>query len=264
MTTVEHVRIAGVDARWYRPADPTGDTMLWLHGGGFVMGSIRMAESDAVARGLAARGCTVLTLDYSLTPVPVIAARGRAPHPAPLQQAVAAALEARRGTPGRLTLGGASAGACLAAATILAVHDAAGEPLVDAGAFVYGYFHRDLSGVPADIQAKRRGHRRIVHDPRVLRVVNGLYAPALPAIGERDAFPGGADLTGFPPSLLVDADHDVFRASAERFVRELEGYDVPVSRRIMPGSDHGWLNRPRSRFFEPTLDALAAHALAPA
>jgi acetyl esterase/lipase len=264
VTTLEHDRIAGADVRWYRPSDPTGDTMVWLHGGGFVMGSIRMAESDAVARGLAFRGCTVLTLDYSLSPIPGIAARGRAAHPTALRQAVAAVLEARRGTPGRLTLGGASAGACLAAATILAVHDAAAEdgtgPLVDAGAFVYGYFHRDLSGVPADIQAKRRGHRRIVHDPRVLRVLNGMYAPVLPAVGERDAFPGGADLTGFPPSLLVDADHDVFRASSERFARELREHGAEVTQRIMSGSDHGFLNRPRSRYFEPTLDALAAFA----
>lgn len=263
MTDVEHTFVdthdGSVRARWYRPASDTGDTVVWLHGGGFVMGSIRMPESDAVARGLADRGCTVLTLDYSLAPVPVVAPRGRSRHPTPLRQAAAAVREARHATAGRLTVGGASAGACLAAATILAVHDVDG-PVVDAGAFVYGYFHRDLSVVPADIQAKRRGHRRIVHDPRVLRVVNGLYAPVLPAVGARDAFPGGADLDGFPPSVFVDADHDVFRASSERFARELGEHRVETSRRTMARSDHGFLNRPRSPFFEPTIDTLATWA----
>jgi len=296
-----------VHARWYRPASPDGGlptpTVVWLHGGGFLFGSIDMPESHLVAEGLAERGCRVLTVDYALTPVPVIAARGRSGHPTPLRQASAVVQEARAATTGRLTVGGASAGACLAAATVLDLHDA-GAAAADAAVFVYGYFHRDVGPVPPEIQRRRRGHRRFTHDPRVLRVVNGLYAPvasgprsrgpsgagqddlsggagvAVPGgvrvlgstaggadagnaggsrrLAGRDAFPGGSDLTGFPPSLLVDADYDVFRASSERFAAELRTQDISVDQRMLPGSDHGFLNRPRSPWFAPTLDAIAA------
>lgn len=35
------------------------------------------------------------------------------------------------------------------------------------------------------------------------------------------AFPGGHDLSGMPPTLVLDADRDSLRASGERFATEL-------------------------------------------
>ncbi|MET7771071.1 alpha/beta hydrolase fold domain-containing protein [Nocardia sp. NPDC005366] len=59
------------------------------------------------------------------------------------------------------------------------------------------------------------------------------------------AFPGGGDLTGLPPALLLDADHDTLRASGDTFAAELAAAGVPVRYTVVPHSWHGYLNRYR-------------------
>ncbi|WP_083887711.1 alpha/beta hydrolase fold domain-containing protein [Nocardia asiatica] len=66
-------------------------------------------------------------------------------------------------------------------------------------------------------------------------------------VGDEDllnsgAFPGGRDVSGLPPALMLDADHDTLRASGERFAAELAA-GVPVSYTVVPHSWHGYLDR---------------------
>ncbi|HWV50489.1 MAG TPA: alpha/beta hydrolase fold domain-containing protein, partial [Microbacterium sp.] len=56
--------------RVYPAPEPNGTGLVWAHGGGFLFGDIDMPESDWVARQLAARGTTVVSVDYRLAPVP--------------------------------------------------------------------------------------------------------------------------------------------------------------------------------------------------
>jgi acetyl esterase/lipase len=58
------------------------------------------------------------------------------------------------------------------------------------------------------------------------------------------AFPGGQDLTGLPPTLIVTSDVDSLRASGQLFGSELAtaGVDVTVVRE--PDTLHGHLNEP--------------------
>ncbi|MGY1946785.1 alpha/beta hydrolase [Nocardia asiatica] len=79
-------------------------------------------------------------------------------------------------------------------------------------------------------------------------------------VGDEDllnsgAFPGGRDVSGLPPALMLDADHDTLRASGERFAAELAA-GVPVSYTVVPHSWHGYLDRAQLNGFRLALDAM--------
>ena len=100
-------------ARLYDEADSGGrPTLVYFHGGGFVYGDID--SHDGICRRLAKAGrLRVISVDYRLAP--------ETPFPGPVDDAIAAfrdvaANAARYGAdPGRLAVGGDSAGACLSA-----------------------------------------------------------------------------------------------------------------------------------------------------
>ncbi|ROP66405.1 alpha/beta hydrolase [Curtobacterium sp. ZW137] len=243
-----------VPLRRYEPAAvrPGSPTLLWLHGGGFFRGDLDLPESDAVARALAARGVPVVTVDYRLSPLPGMpwaarrGPRARTPFPLAHREVLAAYRAVSEAASDGVVLGGASAGACLAAAAALA---ASGTPASDdlpapVGAFLaYGFFHSRTPRVPA-ITRTVRGHRRLTHAPWALDAANRAHARNGDARADPRAFPGGHPLDAFPPTLLVDAEHDTMRASGERFAAELTAAGVQVVRHVLAGSRHAFLNRP--------------------
>ncbi|MBF4607687.1 alpha/beta hydrolase [Curtobacterium sp. VKM Ac-1393] len=256
--TITGGRVEGPDGpvpiRHYRLADDDGvPTLVWLHGGGFFRGSLDQAESDAVARALAARGVPVVAVDYRLGPLPGMPwigrtgprARRRAPH---ARDEVAAVLHhLADATPAGLVLGGASAGACLAAT---AVRDA---PPVVGAVFAYGFFHGRLPHDPG-VQRLVRGHRRLTHAPLLLDAANRTYAGPL---GD-GAFPAPEDLGAFPRTLMIDAELDTMRSSGDRFARQLGAAGVAVERHVLPESRHAFLNRPGSSDFAAAVDLIAS------
>ena len=126
-TCVEAVTAGGRPAEWLRPAGSRADAaLLYLHGGGYVIGSPRshrhLAEGIARAAGLAC-----LLPDYRLAP--------EHPFPAAVDDALAAyrwLVENRQIAPGRIAVGGDSAGGGLTAATLVAIREAR-LPLPGAG-----------------------------------------------------------------------------------------------------------------------------------
>lgn len=112
-------------ARLYASSRLALPALLYFHGGGFTIGSI--ATHDVLCRELARlSGCLVVSLDYRLAP--------RHRFPVAVQDAwdatrwMAANARAIGAKPGRLALGGDSAGGTLAAACALMARDA-GLPL---------------------------------------------------------------------------------------------------------------------------------------
>jgi acetyl esterase/lipase len=71
-----------------------------------------------------------------------------------------------------------------------------------------------------------------------------------------EAFPGGRDLTGCPPTLIVNSERDSLRASGEAFADELLAHGRPVEMSTEPGSSHGHLNRPRRTAFHQTISTV--------
>ncbi|MGL4767614.1 MAG: alpha/beta hydrolase [Formosimonas sp.] len=113
---------AVLDARLYVPheSEQPLPVLLWLHGGGFTIGSI--ASYDAVCRTLCAQaGVAVLSVAYRLAPehkFPTAAMDALAAYQWLLQHAPAHGLDAQR-----IIIGGDSAGGTLSAATCLQARD---------------------------------------------------------------------------------------------------------------------------------------------
>ena len=60
--TAPYEKLDGL-VRVYPATTPNGTGLVWAHGGGFLFGDIDMPESDWVARQLAERGTTVVSVD---------------------------------------------------------------------------------------------------------------------------------------------------------------------------------------------------------
>ncbi|WP_448808285.1 alpha/beta hydrolase [Agromyces bauzanensis] len=248
------VRVYPADAAAARPTP----ALVWAHGGGFAAGDLDMPEADWVARTLAARGVTVLSVDYRLV-------GDGCRYPAPSDDVIAAwrwTLEHADELgidPARTTIGGASAGANLATGAVLRLlgHPASGgrgaaQPLVErmpAGVFLA--YPTLLAVQPAPDAALRAlldanpGADRF--GPGVVRSMyeNYLGGPVedapLPAVPGRAA---ASDLAGFPPVLMVNSEADELRVSGELFAATLADAGVPLELVVEPGTEHGHLNRP--------------------
>jgi len=252
-----------IPVRRYLPANgrtpPASTPIVWIHGGGFFRGSLDQPESHDVARSLAAAGFNVTTVDYRLATISKLRLsstgfrRSPAVHfPVPVDDVVAIVRAVQREAPQGVILGGASAGACLAAGAVLRLMNDGAAPL--AGAFfAYGFFHAALPKRERNLRRRLRGKRRFGHTPMLLNLTNLHYAGTRKAMLEAHAFPGGHALHNFPPTLMLDADRDSMRASGGQFARELATAGIAADYHALPETFHGFLNRPNEPGFEAGL-----------
>jgi epsilon-lactone hydrolase len=115
---VEPVTASGVRAEWTStPKDARDAALLYLHGGGYVIGSLD-SHRHLVAQAGRASGISALALDYRLAP--------EHPFPAAVDDALAGYrfLLARGIKPERIAIAGDSAGGGLVVATMLAIREA--------------------------------------------------------------------------------------------------------------------------------------------
>ncbi|MEY2467703.1 MAG: acetyl esterase, partial [Actinomycetota bacterium] len=156
--SIDEVSIPGphgpIGARVYRAGAATA-ALVWLHGGAFAFGDLDMPEAEWVALTLASHGVTVCSVDYRL-------ATDGVTHPAPGDDVLAAwrwatgASQPLGNHP--VHLGGASAGACLAAATAKRIRDL-GEPLPASLVLAYALVHAELPPPSDDLR------RALEHPP---------------------------------------------------------------------------------------------------
>ncbi|MFJ6158746.1 alpha/beta hydrolase [Pseudarthrobacter sp. NPDC092184] len=244
--------------RYTFPTGPAQDSdlLVWLHGGAFSGGGLDQLESHAVACALAKQGRPVVTIDYRLAPPwswiskPKPGVLPGIRFPVPLDDVIDAANAIRKESPNRrLILGGASAGACLAAAATLRLRDE-GQELPARLILAYGTFHADLPTLPPDIRARVRGRHGIAQfNPRVVERMNRNYAGSPAAMSDFHAFPGGGDVSEFPPTLMLDADRDTLRASGQAFRDELITAGTALKYCVVVDARHGFLDKPETRSF---------------
>src|ERR1700685_2224594 len=114
--------------------------LVWMHGGAFMMGNLDMPEADWTARELSKRAdAVVVSVDYRLC-------QDGVHYPVPHDDVVAAVRWVRGNAsslgidPGKVSVGGASAGANLGAGAALKLRDADGQPPAHLF-FAYGVAH---------------------------------------------------------------------------------------------------------------------------
>jgi acetyl esterase/lipase len=190
-------RGGGLRARVIPPEGEATGVYLHLHGGGWTIGAADLQDVP-LAQLARETGLVVASLEYRLAP--------EDPYPAAPDDCEDAALwllergAKELGAPALLTIGGESAGAHLAAVTLVRLRDRHGAPdAFRAANLVYGAF--DLSGTPS---------RRLLADTLVL-THSGMtwftdnFLPGLDAEQRRDPdiSPLYADLRGLPPALFT-------------------------------------------------------------
>lgn len=210
-----------VRARRYRPSAVAGAmaTQLWLHGGGFISGSPdELVNERLCARRALDCGVQVLSLDYRLAP--------EHSYPAPVVD-VLDAVEALTRTPdqfgvdpARLGIGGASAGAAIAASAALRIRDA-GLPRLVHLALEVPVASFPPEGPSAETYATGFGLDTI---EEMIQMYIGPNGPS-----DEYASPLGAgDLSGLPRTLITVAEHDPLRDSGVRLARRLSQSGVAV------------------------------------
>ncbi|GAB3280304.1 alpha/beta hydrolase [Kineosporia babensis] len=245
-----------IPLRIYLPDGESSDLgLVWCHGGAFFAGDLDMPENDWVARRLAQRGIRVVTVDYRRVPKPEgprwkdLAADNdleRPNHfPVASEEVTAAWVWASNHDTARSwALGGASAGANLAAGATLRLRDRGG-PVPRALLLAYPVVHAELPPLSAELRAKAEAlPDEAAFWPDSVRSMNLNYVEDPALLKQPYAFPGGHDLSGLPPTFIINCDHDTLRASGEQFGAELlaGGVDVTVIRE--PDTVHGHLNTP--------------------
>src|SRR5712664_3155793 len=166
----EAVRAGDTGAEWITPPGAATDrAILYLHGGGYVMGSIKTLRAMVARITRAAQGRALL-IDYRLAP--------EHPFPAAVDDSVAAYrwMLASGLKPARIAIAGDSAGGGLTIATLVAIRDAK-LPLPAAGVGLSPWV--DLEGIGESMQTKASV------DPMVQRA--GLLDMAKLYLGGKDA-----------------------------------------------------------------------------
>ncbi|KAA0111022.1 alpha/beta hydrolase [Mycolicibacterium sp. P9-22] len=218
---------SGVGVRLYRPTGvhTPGPALLWIHGGGYVIGSA--AQDDVLCRRFASTlGVTVASVDYRLAP--------QNPYPAGLEDCYAA-LTWLSGLPavdpGRVAIGGASAGGGLAAALALLARDR-GEVALVAQLLVYPMLD-DRSVGP---QFDNPGHRLWTHESNRFG-----WSAYLGGADPEVAVPARRqDLSGLPPAWVGVGTLDLFHDEDLAYAKRLREAGVPCDVEVVQGAFHGF------------------------
>lgn len=200
-----------------------------------------MLEADATARELAHRaGAVVVSVGYRLAVFGVH-------YPIPHDDVVAATRWAvsRSGAFGtnRVVIGGASAGANLAAGACLRLRD---EGVRLAGLMLlYPAVHAVMPEPSGELAAKLEllPPAAAFAEPIFTAVVEN-YLGSSAADADSYATPALAALAGLPPTLVVNCEYDGLRASGEAFTRALTVAGVEVDELLATDVLHGHLNSP--------------------
>ena len=240
MAHIEDCSIPGpaglIPIRIYRPSSELGGpALVYLHGGGLVMGSNHSFEP--LARTLAAEcTATVVAVDYRLAP--------ESPPPAQFDDAYTATAwvsdhAERLGVDAtRLVVIGDSAGGSLAAGVALACRDHGG-PAIFCQVLLYPGLDRDMTApsIVALTDAPMLSHDDIVF-------MHDLADDCAGTPHDHYQVPAYAtDLTGLPPAIIATAQCDPIRDWGERYAARLRDAGVQTTLTRYPGAYHGFLMR---------------------
>lgn len=241
--------------RTIAPEDPHG-VYLHLHGGGWVLGAADQQDAllEAIADGA---GLAVVSVEYRLAP--------EHPFPAGPDDCAAAArwlvgAAADEWGTERLMIGGESAGAHLAASTLLRQRDEGTIDRFVAANLVFGAY--DLSGTPSQ---RNWGERNLILSSPIMQWFYESFVPEASTEARRrpEVSPLFADLQGLPPALFTVGEMDplvddsAFMASRWR----LAGNEVETG--LYPAGIHGFTAFPTRlarRCLDQQIDFLRRHA----
>ena len=239
--SAEDVMLGGVPCRHYRKRDAApAPLMIYLHGGGFVLGSLD-SHDDICAELCDGAAIEVVAVDYRLAP--------EHPFPAAFQDGWSV-LQAVTDRYSQIIIGGDSAGSNLAAALTLKARDAGG-PALRGQVLIYPGLGGDLSRGSFVTQASAPG----------LSTADVIFY--------RDTYAGGgskyaeplreSDFSGLPPAFLVAAALDPLHDDCLDYAARLSAAGVAARVREEPLLVHAFLRaRGMSAPARESFDAITA------
>jgi acetyl esterase/lipase len=235
--TIEPVTANGVPAEWSATPGAAADAaLLYLHGGGYVIGSLN-SHRHLVAEAGRAADCWALALDYRLAP--------EHPFPAAVEDAVAGYryLLGRGVNPGRVAIAGDSAGGGLVVAAMFAIREA-GLPQPACGWCISPWVDMEASG---ETMTSRSAADPMVQKAGILEMARLYLNGADPR--SRLASAIYADLTGLAPLLIQVGAAETLLDDALALAKAAGAADVYVELQIWPEMVHVW------HLFHPELKA---------
>lgn len=222
---VDEVDAGGVPAAWVGDGD--GPVVVYLHGGGYCIGSVDTHRSMLTHLAAAIDG-RVLAVDYRLAP--------EHPHPAALEDALAAlGYAVSAGTdPGRLVVAGDSAGGGLTVATLVAWRDS-GQPLPAAAVCLSPWVDLTQSGASIESRALLDPLVRAADLDRWAAAYRGPLPADDPAIS-----PLYSSLHGLPPLLVHVGTAEVLFDDARRLATAVEEAGGDVTLTVADDMIHVW------------------------
>jgi acetyl esterase/lipase len=239
---VENIHIPDQDGRTkirlriYKPKSISSPTpvLLWLHGGGYVMGRPEMDDRSCIeyVREL---GITVVSVDYRCAP--------KHPFPAALDDCysalkwVASQSQELNIDPRRIAVGGNSAGGGLAAALAQLAHDRK-ETKPAFQLLVYPMLD-DRTVLRTDIDDSNNvtwtnKSNRFGWESYLGQECGAEDVPAYSVPARR------ADLSGLSPAWIGVGDLDIFHDEDAAYAQRLKEYGVECELEIIPGAFHGF------------------------
>jgi acetyl esterase len=226
----------GLAARIYRPSAQTGlPIILFIHGGGWIVGSI--ATHDNICRRLANRArAVVVSLGYRLAP--------ENKFPAALEDVYTALQWAHTeagalgGDPGRIAVAGDSAGGNLAAAVCLLTRDRGGPP-VRFQALAYPGL--DASNLERESYILN-GRGYYLTKSAIQRIIPLYINEAAEVFDPRVSPLLAGDIGGLPPGIVITAEFDPLRSEGEAYADRLSAAGIPCRAHRYNGMIHGFMS----------------------
>jgi len=230
--TYEDADADGVRALWAIPPDTSNGYFLYFHGGGYTAGSPHSHRK--LAGHLAkASGRRVLVIDYRLAP--------EAAFPAPLEDCEKAfewLVTTTGAEPGRIAVGGDSAGGNLTLSLAVARRDRGAQ--VPLGLVLFSPFV-DLEGMGATVDSNRLVDVMMPDDPAapspvhaaVMAYLQGKAEPSDPRVNALHA-----DLTGLPPIYVAVGSSETLLDDSQRLAERARAAGVDVTLSVVEGQQH--------------------------
>ena len=226
--SITPVMIEGVNCYWFTPEDPLpGRIIIFLHGGGFAMGSVK-THGMMVTHFAKALQAKILFIEYALAP--------EHPFPAGLTDVVTVYRELTNRYPGsQINLIGDSAGGSLivsAVAEMLKIH----LPLPKAVVLISPWVSLECDYPSIEENA----HLDISLSREALLLFARAYTGNLPI---EVSSPNKALLTQFPPVLIMVGTHEILLDDSKHFYNDIKNIQGRSRLSIYNDQPHVWLKK---------------------
>jgi len=224
---ISETEIAGMPAAIHAmPEAPRDRVILFCHGGGFQIGSLR-SHASLMARIAEASGVSVIGIDYRLAP--------ESRFPAAHEDCFSAykTLLEEGYAPGKIIVAGDSAGGSLALGVALQAREA-GLPMPAGLVLISAWLDLKMRGESYISRAEQDIFSRTPQLKAMVRTYLGRgVEPDHPLVTPVDA-----DLTGLPPILIHAGDFDITRDDSTLFATRAQAAGVDVTLKIWPEMMH--------------------------